>query len=133
MANHAGKEGHVAIGANQIAEIRSWSLSIEGKTVDSTSIDNTDNWESHQHTTKAWSGKVDCFWDESDTNGQVAIDVGDSVTLNLYPEGDDTGDNFYTGTATVTSIDVNSSHDGMVEASFSFQGNGTLTRGDVPA
>ena len=82
-------------------------------------------------TLTSFSGSVDVFWDETDTNGQVALTVGSTATLNVYPEGDTSGDNYYTGSIIVTGFDVTGSFDGMVEASISFQGNGALTRGDV--
>lgn len=131
MATHTGTEGSVQIGSDAIAEVRSWTLTQEGETADTTTMDNTSGWRTHKPTLKAWSGEVECFWDETDTNGQVALDVGASVTLNLYPEGDSSGDNFYTGTATVTQAEASAAIDGIVEAKFSFQGNGACTRGDV--
>lgn len=132
MATHAGIEGTVEIGANAVAEIRSWSIEEQGETADSTSFTNTNGWRTHKHTLKTWSGEVECFWDEADTNGQGALTIGSSVTLNVYPEGDDVnGDVYYTGTATVTGISRQASVDGMVEASFTFQGNGALTESTV--
>lgn len=131
MATHTGTEGSVEIGANAIAEVRSYSLTEEGETADTTTLDNTSGWRTHKHTLKAWNGEVEAFWDETDTNGQVALTIGSSVTLNLYPEGSTSGDNYYTGTATVTQAEVSAAVDGIVETKFSFQGNGALTRGDV--
>lgn len=131
MATHTGTEGSVEIGANAIAEVRSYTLTQEGETADTTTLDNTSGWRTHKHTLKSWNGEVTCFWDETDTNGQVALTVGSSVTLNLYPEGNSTGDNYYTGTATVTAAEVSAAVDGIVEAKFSFMGNGALTRGNV--
>lgn len=132
MGTHAGNEGSVQISSNEIAEVKSWSIEEQGETADSTTFDNTNGWRTHKHTLKGWSGEVECCWDEADTNGQGALTIGSSVTLNLYPEGDDVnGDVYYTGTATVTGISRQASVDGMVEASFSFQGNGALTQSTV--
>ena len=44
------------------------------------------------------SSIVECHWDETDTNGQEALDVGTSATIELYPEGADSGDAYYHGT-----------------------------------
>lgn len=136
MATHAGIEGTVKLGSNAIAEVRSWSIEEQGDTSDSTTFDNAANanggkWRTHKHTLSGWSGNVECFWDETDTNGQNALTIGASVTLNVYAEGDSTGDIYYSGTATVTSISRSASVDGLVEASFSFQGNGALTQSTV--
>jgi len=77
---------------------------------------------------KEWSGSMTCHWDETDTNGQVAMTVGASVTLNLYPEGATTGDKYYTGTATITERGITTRMDGdTIRATFSFLGNGSLT------
>ena len=80
---------------------------------------------------KTFSGSVDVFWDETDTNGQVSFAVGASVTLAVYPEGATSGDTYYSGTAIVTGRTITSSFDGMVEASFTLQGSGALTAATV--
>jgi len=78
-----------------------------------------------------YTGSVDVLWDETDTTGQGALTIGAEVTLNLYPEGDTTGDTYYTGTAIVTGRTVNSSYDGLVEMSISVQGTGALSETTV--
>jgi hypothetical protein len=77
---------------------------------------------------KTFTGSIVCYWDETDTTGQGALTAGASVTLNLYPEGATTGDTYYTGTVLVTSIEATAAFDGMVEATFSFQGTGALSK-----
>ena len=57
--------------------------------------------------------------------------AGSAVTLNLYPEGVDTGDTYATCSAIVTSVSKSASFDGMVEQSFSFEANGAVTWGTV--
>lgn len=129
MANHKGSEGTVKVGSNAVAEIRSFSIEETGDTLEDTSMG--DSARTYLASLTSWSGTVDVFWDETDTTGQGALDVGTSVTLNLYPEGDTAGDTYYGGTAIVTSKSVSSSFDGMVEASFSVQGSGALTETTV--
>jgi hypothetical protein len=65
----------------------------------------------------SWSGSVDCYHDETDTSGQMALDPGSSVELYLYPEGADSADTYFTGTVLITGWSVSGSFDGMVEAS----------------
>lgn len=125
MATHTGSEGTVKVGANAIAEIRSYSLEETADTVEDTSMGDT--FRTHKTTLKSFSGSVDVFWDETDTNGQVALAVGSEVTINFYPEGATTGDTYYTGTAIVTSKSITGSFDGMVESTISVQGTGALT------
>jgi hypothetical protein len=125
MANHTGSEGTVRVGANAIAEIRSYSVEQTGDTVEDTTMG--DSWRTHKATLKGWTASVDCFWDETDTTGQGALTVGSEVTLNLYPEGATTGDKYYTGTGIVTGKTVSASFDGMVESTINVQGTGALT------
>ena len=124
MANHTGSEGVVKVGTNTVAEVRSYSIELTGDTIEDTALGDT------RRTFKAgltsWSGSIDCYHDETDANAQMAMDPGSSLTLNLYPEGDTSGDMYFTGTAFITSRSINASLDGMVEASYAFQGTGLL-------
>jgi predicted secreted protein len=125
MAVHKGSEGTLKIGSNAVAEIRSYSIEETGDTLEDTTMGDTAR--TYLPSLTSWSGSVDVYWDETDTTGQGALTVGAIVTLNLYPEGDVTGDTYYTGSAIVTSVSRSASFDGMVEASISFQGTGALT------
>ena len=125
MATHTGSEGTVKVGANTIAEIRSYSIEETSDTVEDTSMGDT--YRTHKTTLKSFSGSVDVFWDETDTTGQGALSVGSEVTINFYPEGSDSGDTYYSGSAIVTSKSITGSFDGMVESSISIQGTGALT------
>ncbi len=129
MATHAGSEGKVFVGSSQVAEVKSWSMEITSDTVDASIIGT--QWRKNQATIKSWSGSFDAFWDETDTTGQGAVTVGGTVTLNLYPEGDDTGATYWSGDAIITSISYSASFDGIVEATFSFTGTGALTESTV--
>lgn len=127
MATHTGSEGTVRVGANAIAEIRSYSVEETADTVEDTSMG--DAYRTFKTTLKGWSGSVDVFWDETDTNGQVAMVVGTEITANFFPEGASAGqsEKYYTGTAIVTGRTVTGSFDGMVEATITLQGTGALT------
>ena len=129
MATHAGSEGTVKSGANAIAEVRSFSLEETADTIEDTTMGDASR--TYLTGLKTFSGSVDVFWDETDTDGQVSFAVGSSVTLAVYPEGDTSGDTFYSGTAIVTGRTITSSFDGMVEASFTLQGTGALTASTV--
>ena len=129
MANHKGSEGTVKVGANAYSEIRSWSLSEEAETIEDTTMG--DAARTYQVGLKTWSANVTCYWDETDTNGQVACAVGNSITLNLYPEGATSADTYYTGTGIVTSTEKSAELDGMVEISFDVTGTGALSTATV--
>lgn len=129
MATHKGSEGTVKVGANAVAEIRSFSIEETADTLEDTSMGDTAR--TYLASLTSFSGSVDVFWDETDTNGQNALTIGASVTLNLYPEGDTAGDTYLTGTALVTSRAISSSFDGMVEMSIGVQGTGALSTATV--
>lgn len=127
MATHTGSEGTVRVGANAIAEIRSYSVEETSDTAEDTSMG--DAYRTFRTTLKAWTGSVDVFWDETDTNGQVALAPGSQVTVNFFPEGVSAGqsERYYTGDAIVTGKTVTASFDGMVESTITLQGTGALT------
>ncbi len=125
MAIHKGSEGLVKVGSsNTVAEVRSYSIDETADTIESTSMG--DSAKTFESSLTSFSGSVECFWDETDT-AQVAMSIGSTITLNLYPEGADSGDTYYSGSAIVTGKTVSGAHDGLVEASISFQGSGALT------
>lgn len=125
MANHKGSEGVVKIGTNTIAEVKDWSFDETADTTEDTVMG--DAARTRKSTLTSASGSVNAFWDETDTNGQVAMSAGSEVALKLYPEGATTGDTFYSVSALITSVSRSATFDGMVEASFSFESNGAVT------
>jgi hypothetical protein len=129
MAVHKGSEGTVKVGANAIANIRSYSIEESADTLEQTVMGNTSR--AYAASLSTFSGSVDVYWDETDTTGQGALTIGAEVTLNFYPEGDTSGDTYYSGTAIVTGITRSASFDGNIEASISVQGDGALTETTV--
>ena len=125
MATHIGRDGVVKVGANDVAEVRSFSINQTADTVEDTTMGDTAR--TRLVTLTSFDGSLDVFWDETDTDGQVALGVGSNVTLALYPEGDAAGDTYYSGTANVTGVSISTSVDGMVEASITVEGSGALT------
>ena len=129
MATHKGSEGTLKVGTDSLAEIRSYSLEESADTLEDTSMG--DSARTYKPSLTSFSGSLDVFWDELDTSGQGALSIGSEVTLNVFPEGDATGDTYYTGSAIVTGVSRTASFDGLVEASISVQGNGALTESTV--
>lgn len=129
MSTFAGKDGVVKSGSNAIAEVRSWSIEETAATTADTVMGDT--WDTHLVTQKSWSGSCDVYFDDTDTSGQGSFIAGASVTVNLQMEGDTAGDHLFSGTATITSRSVSASHDGVVEATLSFTGNGALSESTV--
>lgn len=127
MATLKGNGGTVKVGSDAIAEIRSFSIDETMDTIEDTSMGDT--YRTFKTSLKNWSGSVDVFFDDTDTNGQGALTVGTEATVTFYVEGDSVGAHTLSGSALVTGRTINSSFDGMVEASLSLQGNGALTEG----
>ena len=129
MAVHKGSEGTVKVGANGILEVRSYSIEESADTLETSTMGDTARTYVPSLTT--FTGSVDVYWDETDTNGQGALSIGAAVTLNVYPEGDASTDTYYTGSAIVTGVTRTASFDGLVEASITLQGTGALTESIV--
>lgn len=125
MATHTGSAGVVKVASNTVAEVKSWTLDQTQDTVEDTALGDTV--KTFKATQSSSNGTIDCHWDETDSTGQGAMTIGATVTLNLYPEGADSGDTYYSASAIITSVGVNQSHDGIVERSFGFQVSGAVT------
>jgi predicted secreted protein len=129
MATHKGSEGIIKVGSDSVLEVRSYSIEESADTLEDTSMG--DSARTYKPSLTSFSGSLDVFWDETDTSGQGALSIGSEVTLNVYPEGDASGDTYYSGSAIVTGVSRTGSFDGLVEASISVQGNGALTESTV--
>lgn len=125
MATHHGKEGVLKSGSNTVAEVVDFEIQETADTVDDSAMGDTAR--SHLVGLVAWTATVTCHWDETDASGQESFTIGASVTFGGYPEGDTTGDQYASGTATVTNVTVGASLDGLVSRTFELQGNGALT------
>jgi len=130
MATFSGSSGVVRISTNAIAEIRSWSVEASSDTIDDSVMGDT--WRTFKAGLKSWTGSADVLFDDTNTTGQGACTVGASVTVTFCMEGVADGSHKLTGTAIVTGRNISASHEGLVEASLSFQGTGALTEGVMP-
>jgi hypothetical protein len=131
MATHHGREGVVKLTTNTIAEVTGFSFDISMSMIDDTAL--TDSAKTFIPDQYTWTGTIECHWDETDTNGQAAMETailaGTSLTLNLYPEGASTGDRYFSGTAYLTSMGTNVSMGSTIKATYAFQGSGAITPG----
>ena len=132
MSSHTGVDGVLKYDGQPVAELSAWTLDVNQEPVESTVLGSSAR--SFKPGIITWTGSAECFWDESDTaQNQIDTDMAtvDTKTLELYPEGTTSGDTYFTGTVIISSISRNSSVNGMVTASFSFQGTGGLTKTTV--
>ena len=129
MATHTGSSGVIKIGTNTIAEVRSFTIDTTAEILEDTVL--TDTSKSFKVGKKGATVSVECFWDETDTNGQIALAEGSSVAMDLFPEGADSSDYYFSGTWLVTATSVSVPTDGIIEATFSATLNGALSRSTV--
>lgn len=134
MATLTGNNGAVSINGITVLAVRSFSIEMTRDTVE-TSTMGTDV-RTYISGLSSFSGSADVYFDASDydtnesTFNPTAGLVGASgVALKLYLQENysSTSDYAFTGDIIVTGYTVNSSFDGMVEASISFQGTGAAT------
>jgi len=128
MATHIGKEGIVSVGANVVAELNGFTIDSTAEEVEDSEL--SDEWKTFKSGTdivKEWSASLECWWDETDTNGQEALTVGASVTLNLYPEGTASTSSYRTGTAFVTAIGMAVTKSGITTRTIGVKGSGALS------
>ena len=129
MATFKGNEGTVLSGSNAVAEIRSFTVNETADVIEDTAMG--DAAKTYVASFKDATATVECFFDDTDSNGQGTFDVGASVTVNFQMEGNTSGDHKLSGTALITGKDVSAASDGMVEATYTMQITGGLTEGTV--
>lgn len=115
-----------------VAAVRNFSVELTSDTIESTVMGN--DVRTYLKGMSSWSGSADVYFDNANYTGGANViaalnptsgAVGSStVTIELYLNN--TAEKF-AGECIVTGFTVNSSMDGMVEASISFQGSGACT------
>lgn len=134
MATLTGNNGAVTINSVNVAAVRNFSVELTADTIETT-VMGTDV-RTYVKGLSQFSGSADIYFDPSEFDGAestfnpTAGLVGASgVAVKLYIEQNysSTSDYAFTGDVIVTGYTVNSSMDGMVEASISFQGTGATT------
>lgn len=126
-----GREGRVKIGANTVAEMRSFSFTRNAQRADRSTIE--DEWDRSGTNTKNWSGSMSVWWDPTDANGQMGFEEGDEVMLYLYPQNTANGATYYYGSVIADSVEISVARENHVEATVQFTGNGACTKAVVGA
>lgn len=129
MATHTAANGVIKVGASAVAEVTGYNIEYMSDTVEDTVIG--DVARTYKPTLKAFTASLDAMWDETDSTGQGALVVGTEVTFAIYPEGEDSGDTYYTGSGIITGRTVSTSVGEMITANFTVQGTGDLTETTV--
>jgi len=136
MPTLTGNNGTISVGGITVAATRNFSVEITSDTIETTTMGV--DVRTYVKGLSSYSGSADIYFDDAifDTNENIfnptagatpASMVGTApINVKFYLDfasgsGNDT---VFNGTAVVTGFTVNSSMDGMVEASISFQGSG---------
>ncbi len=129
MATLVGNDGAIVVGSTTVAAVRNFSLDITRDTIETTVMGK--DVRSYVGGLASFSGSADIYFDSSEFDGAESTfnpttgDVGSSpIVLKLYLKQDASNDQAFQAKIIVTGYTVNSSMDGMVEASISFQGSG---------
>ena len=138
MAILTGNNGVVKLDASvggavaTIAAVRNFSIDLTRDTIENTTMGV--DVRTYVNGLSSWSGSADIYFDPAASTGTIATHavlnptsgtVGQStLTVELYLA--DTAGKF-SGEVIITGFTVNSTMDGMVEASISFQGSGACT------
>ena len=129
MATETSANGVIKVGANAVAEVTGYSINYSADTVEDTVIGDTAR--TYKPSLKSYTASLDAMYDQTDTTGQLALDVGTEITFSIYPSGETSGDIYYTGSGIITGRTVTGSTGEMITASFEIQGNGDLTESTV--
>ena len=128
MGTHHGKERVVTVGGTAIGNVTGFTIDTTHDVVEDTALDATSK------TFKAGRGtftaSIDMNYDETSTQ-QASLLQGSSLSFVFLPEGNDSGDESFSGTGIVTGMSVGVTLDGMTTRTVSLQGNGALTIGTV--
>jgi hypothetical protein len=137
MATLTGNNGTVSVGSTVLAAVRSFSVETTRDTIE-TSVMGTDV-RTYVNGMSSYSGNADIYFDpsefdsgESTFNPTAGLVGGQPINVKFYVDyaAGSGNDSVFSGNAIVTGYTVNSSMDGMVEASISFQGSGAVAYTD---
>ena len=116
MAEVKGCGGSLSF-TNLTAGVKQWSLNWESEVLDITDFDDNCS-KAFLGGFTGWTAQATANWDAANT-----AKPGDSATLTLTV----TSGSAYSGTAILTSMGVSQNVNGVVEATYNFQGTGALT------
>lgn len=130
---YKGKDGIVKVGANNIGQIRNFSVEQSADTIEDTSMGDTAR--TYKDSLTQFTASIDALFDQSNADSvtpdaaQVSMTIGSTAQFKFLPQGATTGDYQLSGEGIVTGITRSQSFDGLVEISFTIQGSGPLTIG----
>lgn len=122
-----GKDGVVKFGtpAAALGAVQNWNVDEQSDTVSGWGMG--DEYENTFTTIKRWSGSVEVYLNFADASDD--IEIGDEVTVGLYPGGETTGSGYFSGAVIVTGLARGSAKDGIPNLNINFRNQGALVKG----
>ena len=132
MATLTGNDGVVTFANIAVGSVRSFSVESTADTIETT-IMGTDA-RTYVTGLSSFSGSADIYFDPVEFNGNAHFQIGSSsatvgaapIAGKFYVSNGATDTVVWANALVITGYTVNSSMDGMVEASIAFQGSGAM-------
>jgi hypothetical protein len=129
MATHFGSDGSVKLvttggSVATVGELLNWTVTTTADAVETTSMGDTARTYVKGLTTG--TGSMSLYLDPADTV-QEDLAIGDVVDCEFYAEGTDSGDQYYSGSFVVTSVERGATMDGIATLNAELQLSGALT------
>lgn len=132
MATLTGADGVVTFANVAVGSVRNFSVELTSDTIE-TSVMGNDT-RTFIKGMSSYSGSADIYFDPVEFNGNAHFNIASSssavgaspIAAKFYLINDTTDTLLWANSVVLTGYTVNSSMDGMVEASISFQGSGAL-------
>ena len=126
MAAVVGRDGKFNIGAVTVSYVDTWSLSAGIGTAEVTAFG--DNSKAFRSGIREWSGSATATMDRSDTGQADLMDQFEDGTLaDVSLRLQTAAATYWSGTARMTGMTINSAVADKVSVSWEFQGNGDLS------
>lgn len=133
MAKKKGRDLTLTWGGTKIGNITDISLSIDGEIINVSDFDSGE-WNDKLAGSKDWTMDVSVYHNPEDDSVQETLEgdmftAGRSDDVVFGPETPASGDITYGGTVIISNMSVDASgRDEAITSSFTFEGNGALTR-----
>lgn len=126
MTWYHGKSGTIKVGGtNVIGEIQNFEITQTAPTARRRAMGKA--WADAKSGIPEWNGSINVLWDPADV-GQLALVIGTSVALTLYPQGEGSGNIELAGNAEVSELGLTVPHDDGIEQAVTIAGDGALTQ-----
>lgn len=128
MARHSGKNGIVKVGAAVVGDLVDFDFEQSAAEVDVSAIN--DGWDDFEAGSKSWAGNLTVRFNVDDATQQL-LQVGETLALQLFTDGDASGKTNFSGNAVILTAGQGISRNAAVDKKVTFKGRGALTEAAV--